>query len=183
MSARELPYDVIADTFARTLAGVRDDQWSLPTPCEDWDVAQLVGHVVATHWRVYALCGEPGRPADGTEIDLRDAFTEATDAMRRAAHDPVLSQVEVQGRAGTQTFAQLVGGLLSLDTICHSWDLARATGQDETLDPDAVDIAFERLRAVDDVVRVPGGFAEAVPSAPDADTQTRFLNFAGRRTS
>jgi len=107
VSARELPYDVIADTFARTLAGVRDDQWSLPTPCEDWDVAQLVGHVVATHWRVYALCGEPGRPADGTEIDLRDAFTEATDAMRRAAHDPVLSQVEVQGRAGTQTFAQL----------------------------------------------------------------------------
>jgi uncharacterized protein (TIGR03083 family) len=33
--------------FERRLCAVRDDQWSLPTPCEKWTVRELVSHVVA----------------------------------------------------------------------------------------------------------------------------------------
>lgn len=86
----------------------------------------------------------------------------------------------VPGRNGDQPFSQLVGGLLMFDTSCHTWDLAHAIGDDEALDVEAVAIAHERLGAVSDAIRVPGGFAAPIESALDANDQTRFLNFVGR---
>ncbi len=32
--------------FEKRLRAVRADQWSLPTPCSEWDVRQLVNHMV-----------------------------------------------------------------------------------------------------------------------------------------
>jgi uncharacterized protein (TIGR03086 family) len=182
VTTRDLPYIVIADGFGSALDNVGADQWSLPTPCPDWDVTGLVTHVVATHRRVFGLCGESGPSPDEIGDDVVAAFRDATAAIRRAATDPELSKVVVSGRTGDQTFAQIVAGLLSIDTLCHTWDLARATEQSESLNPDAIEIAHERLLAIDGAIRVPGGFADAIESAPDADAQTRFLNFAGRAT-
>jgi uncharacterized protein (TIGR03086 family) len=180
VSTRDLPYAAIADGFSATLANVAADQWAAPTPCPDWDVAALVTHVVATHRRVFSLCGESGPSPDDVGEDVVTAFADATAAIRRASTDPVLSEVVVSGRTGDQTFAQIVAGLLSIDTLCHTWDLARATGQSELLHEAAVEIAHERLLAIDGAVRVPGGFADAITPTDDADSQTRFLNFAGR---
>jgi len=52
--------------------------------------------------------------------------------------------------------------------------------QADVLDADAVAIAHERLGAVSDAIRVPGGFAAPIEPAANADAQTRFLNFVGR---
>lgn len=182
MTTRDLPYRVIADGFSQTLAHVGADQWSLPTPCPDWDVTGLVTHVVATHRRVFSLCGESGPSPDEVGDDVVAAFAAATAEIVRASTDPVLSAVVVSGRTGDQPFAAIVAGLLSIDTLCHTWDLARATGQSEQLDASAVEIAHERLLAIDNVIRVPGGFADAIEPPPHADAQTRFLNFSGRAT-
>jgi hypothetical protein len=62
-------------------------------------------------------------------------------------------------------------------------DLARATGQDDQLDPDAVQRAMEFLEPLDDAIRRPGGFAAKIDPPKGANTQTRFLNFGGRATS
>lgn len=52
-----------------------------------------------------------------------------------AAHaDPVRAKTTVSGMFGEQTFESLVGRLPCADTLVHTWDLARATGQDEQLD-------------------------------------------------
>jgi len=63
----------------------------------------------------------------------------------------------------------------------HSWDIARATGQDERLDPAGVAYAFEMLRPNDEALRGPGSFGPKIEPPPDADEQTRFLCFLGRR--
>jgi hypothetical protein len=72
------------------------------------------------------------------------------------------------------------GRLVCTGLPVHTWDLARATSQDEALDPGAVSRADEFLLAVDEAIRVPGGFATKVTPLPDADDQTRFLDFCGR---
>lgn len=85
-----------------------------------------------------------------------------------------------QWDAGTQTFETLVGRLLCADTLVHTWDLARATAQDEHLDAEAGTKALEFLRSVGEAIRGPGGFGPEITPSPGADTQTVLLNFGGR---
>lgn len=174
-------YPVVAEGFTRTLAVVTDAQWGLPTPCEDWNVRDLVDHVVATHGRVYAMLGPGADEVDTADESPRAAWEGARGRMLAALSDPELAQRPVRARNGEQPFAALVGGLLTFDTLCHTWDLSRAIGADETLDPAAVAYAHEQLGPLSDALRVPGGFGPAVEPAADADPQTRFLNFVGRR--
>jgi uncharacterized protein (TIGR03086 family) len=115
------------------------------------------------------------------EDDLIAAWPRATIAVRDALQDPALAGTTVGGMFGEQPFETLVGRLLCADTLIHTWDLARATGQDESLDPNAVAKAIEFLSPLDDAIRRPGGFGPKIDPPPDADVQTRLLSFAGRR--
>ncbi len=162
------------------MAKVNEDQWGNQTPCDKWNVSELTAHVVATHQRVYATVDDNGVVGlrDGTPVGEQWAIV--ANAVRRALSDPDLAKAPVQSRGGEQPFASLVEGLLMFDTLCHTWDLARAIGADETVDGEAVAIAHSKLGAVSDAIRVPGGFAHALTPAPDANPQTRFLTFTGR---
>ena len=49
MSAPNEPVVVLSHALDQTgdvLAAIHEDQFSLPTPCTEWDVARLVAHVV-----------------------------------------------------------------------------------------------------------------------------------------
>lgn len=181
MKSSDNLYPVVAQGFERVLAKVGARQWTLRTPCEDWDVSQLVRHVLATHWRVYALIDETTNTTLGGDAGLMEEWRSATGAVLSALASPELANTLVKGRNGERPFAVLVGGLLTIDTLCHTWDLARAVGADEELDATAVDNAYAALSAVGDLIRVPGGYGSAIEPSLDADPQTRFLNFAGRR--
>jgi uncharacterized protein (TIGR03086 family) len=62
----------------------------------------------------------------------------------------------------------------------HRWDLARATGQDETLDPDKCAEMLEGMLPMDDALRQSGHFGPRVEVPDDADVQTKLLAFIGR---
>ena len=64
------------------------------------------------------------------------------DARRLAT---IRSATTVGGMFGEQPFESLVGRRLCSDTLIHTWDLAWATGQDESLDEDAATKALEFL--------------------------------------
>ncbi|MGA9774366.1 MAG: hypothetical protein WBU92_00405, partial [Candidatus Dormiibacterota bacterium] len=113
--------------------------------------------------------------------DPASAWRSASAAVAEALADPERAATEVKSRAGVMTFEQMVGTLLCADTLVHTWDLARATGLDERLDPEAVAVAHRFLLPRGDQMRVPGGFGPAVEPPPGADDQTRFLCFTGRR--
>jgi uncharacterized protein (TIGR03086 family) len=181
MSDRDDRYKRVADGYDRILRGVHADQWGLPTPCSDWNVRQLAVHVVETHRRVYSIVDPDGTPSDlGDEDDVIGAWELATSAILSALADSQRAGQLVQTRSGEQPFSYLADGLLSIDTLCHTWDLARATAQNEELDADVVAALHETLLPMDDAIRVPGGFAPKIESADDASEQTKFLNFAGR---
>jgi uncharacterized protein (TIGR03086 family) len=173
-------YAAIADGFAARLAGVGDDQWSAPSPCTDWTARDVAHHVIVTHRRVRASLGDA--PAEDLDpfADLAAAWSSATAAVRSALADESLASTRVGGMFGEQPFNALVGRLLCADTLIHTWDLARATGQDDRLDQDAAAKALEFLTPIDEAIRRPGGFAPKLDAPPGADVQTRLLAFAGR---
>ena len=76
---------------------------------------------------------------------------------------------------GDDYVAQLV-----IDHTVHAWDLARAVGADEELDPELVEFALERLAPQVEDWRAAGAFGARVAVAPDTDRQTELLALTGR---
>jgi len=172
-------YRRVADGFGARLAGVASDGWQKPTPCTDWDVTALVTHVLTTQARVAGQAG--GEVAEiAPDADLLAEWERVRTAIAERLADPEVAATRVGGMFGEQSFASLVGRLLCADTLFHTWDLARATGQDEHLDEEACAAALSFLEPLDEAIRRPGGFAPKRPSPPGADIQRRLLDFGGR---
>ncbi len=180
MSENAQRYERAAQGFSTCLSGVQPEQWVSLTPCTDWTVRELVAHVVTTQRRVLARVEGTEAVEVDADGDLLAQWADARAALVEAVNDPSKAGTPVQGLSGEQPFETLVGGVACSDTVIHTWDLARATGQDITLDPEAVAHSAEVLAAFGDGIRRPGGFGAPLPSAPDADAQTKLLQFAGR---
>ncbi len=140
---------------------------------------QLVAHVIDTQRRVLGLLGGSASPAD-PDGDLLAQWSEASAALLDAVRDPVRAESEVQAFAGPAPFCELVGGLACSDTVVHTWDLARATGQPEVLDPGAVEHCTGVIAGFGEAMRRPGGFGPPLDRPADADPQSQFLHFTGR---
>ena len=65
--------------------------------------------------------------------------------------------------------------------MVHTWDLARATGLDETLDPQEVHNLLMAMEPIDEMLRQSGQFGPRVIVPEDADEQTKLIAFTGRR--
>jgi uncharacterized protein (TIGR03086 family) len=65
--------------------------------------------------------------------------------------------------------------------VVHAWDLARATGQDDTIDPADVQWVSAMVERMGDVMRSNKVIAEPLEPAPDASEQDRLLAALGRQ--
>ncbi|MGH7867803.1 MAG: TIGR03086 family metal-binding protein [Candidatus Dormibacteraceae bacterium] len=174
-------YARIADAFTARLEDCPSESWGNPSPCEEWTAHDVAKHVVATHRTVLArLTGTDSIPP-ASEEDLLKSWRIESEAVRVALVDPEKASVVVKGMLGDHSFEQLVSRLLCADTLVHTWDLARATGQDERLDPAGMAVAQEFLEPLDEAIRRPGGFGPKLEPPEGADAQTQFLCFVGRR--
>ena len=62
----------------------------------------------------------------------------------------------------------------------HTWDLARAAGQDDQLELQLCAGLLGGIETHEDVIRSSGQFGARVPVTDDADAQTKVLGFIGR---
>jgi uncharacterized protein (TIGR03086 family) len=197
------------ELFARALAvaaqvvdGTRPDQFRLGTPCEAFDVEQLLGHLVFALGRV-AMVGR------GDELGLVDEvvvssdwgadFRAAAAAVRSAWTDDRRLTDTIELPWASMTGAQALGTYLN-EVTTHTWDLARATGQAVAWDDDVVGAALaaiERELPIADrdpiwrafldesPAEVTAGFtppfANAVAVADDAPLIDRLVAWNGRR--
>lgn len=172
----------ISDGLVR---GIRDDQWSAPTPCEDWDVRDLVGHLTEEHaWVPPLIAGRTVAEVGQLDAELGDDPASAHAAAAAAAQ----AAVEAPGALGRTvhlSFGDVPGSFYVLqrtaDLVLHSWDLAVATGQELDLDEALVQAAWDTTAPhVTPEVREAGVFGPEVPVPDDADTFTRLLGLTGR---
>jgi hypothetical protein len=62
----------------------------------------------------------------------------------------------------------------------HTWDLARATGQDDSLDPGECEHLLDGMVAAEAAIRASGQYGPKVEVAADATAQDRLVAFIGR---
>jgi uncharacterized protein (TIGR03086 family) len=114
------------------VAAVRDDQWELPTPCGDWTVRDLVHHIAGGN-RFFAdiLTGAPPPPVPRrpSDFDLGDdlvaAYRRGAEALLAACRRPGFLDETVTVPIGQMPAVAAVR-LRLVETMVHSWDLARA---------------------------------------------------------
>lgn len=188
MSVPELHGRALA-AFGRRVAAVGPDQWHLPTPCEGWDVRELVGHVVAENrWAPPLLGGQTiadvGDRLDGDLLGddpataWRESAAEATEAIERPGAMDATAHLSFGDVPGGEYVMQLVA-----DLLIHGWDLARAVGADEHLDPTVVAACAAWFDANEAAYRSAGVIGPAVALPDDADEAARLLARFGRDPS
>ncbi|MCP2166193.1 TIGR03086 family metal-binding protein [Goodfellowiella coeruleoviolacea] len=184
-------YRRCADVVERTIAGVRDDQWANPSPCAAWTARDVVGHLLDMHGHVLRPAGRTLHPEPAVRDDPLGAFRLARAEVAAVLDDPELAGTECDTPAGRMTVERQIDGVLTNDLVLHGWDLARATGQDDTMPPEDVARLWAANAAVPAELmakyRTPGAFGPGVevfgpevPVAEDAPLQDRLLGFIGR---
>ena len=185
--AGSMPLTRANAAFLQRLGLVGPDDWQRPTPCSEWDVRALVNHVVGGNRRYTMLLRgasvasvDRTRTVDHLGADPRAAFTTTAGelaavfredgALDRIAHHPI----------GDRTGADLLA-MRVLDVTVHAWDLARALGADEALDPDAVEFALAHAEVIE-AGRDHGSFATPNGRPTGSSPQARLLHLAGRST-
>ena len=177
MSANQRRYTKVIFGFDHVLRAVRDDQWGLDTPCEGWTVQDLVVHATGVLQMIhkYATSFEPPQSPE----NARAAWAEARDSVLEALDQPGVLHSTVTTPFGDMSVDNLIG-LMFVDTVTHTWDLARAIGGDECLESDSIAAADAVLRPIIDGLRRPGGYGLAIPTTPTDSDQERFLKYVGR---
>ena len=94
--------------------------------------------------------------------------------------DPALAGHEYDGLLGRTTVGTTIDRFLGFDLVVHGWDLARATGQDETMDPAEVERIWAMAESLGDNLRRSGVCGPEVPVPADAPLQDRLLGLLGR---
>ena len=97
----------------------------------------------------------------------------------RVDEDPVAAWV-VHCDAVQAVLDEAIDRFYTADVSMHTWDLARATGQDDRLDPDFCAQLLAGMVEVEDAMRASGQYGKPVAVPDDADTQSRLLGFIGR---
>src|SRR3954454_3056549 len=169
-------YARIAGDFDRVVSGVSD--WSAPSPCDEWDARQVAAHVVDVPRLFLARLDGSEPPTLSPQEDVVAAWHSARADLERALAERPDQPIDSFG--GKEPFADVIGGVLCADTLLHTWDLARASGQDETLDLTGVSAAMAFLSPHADMLLRPGGFGPEVAVPADASAQDRLIAFAGR---
>jgi uncharacterized protein (TIGR03086 family) len=173
-------YRGLSDAFAATIAGVPDDAWANQSPFEDWTARQVVGHVVESQGMFLGFVGEEVGDIPSVDDDPAAAWNAARSGVQAALDDPARADKEFDGFLGRSSFSAAIDRFLACDLVVHRWDVARATGQDETIDPRDAERVLEITQGFGDEFRGPGAFGPEISVPADADVQTRMLAFCGR---
>jgi uncharacterized protein (TIGR03086 family) len=67
------------------------------------------------------------------------------------------------------------------DLVIHGWDLARAIGEDEAIDPELLDAVYPYYEPIVAILKQTGAFGPVVEPPPGADRQTVLLAMLGRQ--
>jgi uncharacterized protein (TIGR03086 family) len=193
---------VLADSYRAlesVVAGVRADQWHLPTPCSEWDVTQVVQHAAGDQLAFAEFLGigdgpaynpfEPSGAVDGAPADLVRGAIEQT-ALAWSTVDDATETVPTPLPHGALA-TPVAAVMCALDAAVHAWDIAIATGQASPLTDELATHLLAAARAghpapgsgetaeIVEPLRQWGAYA-AIIDGPSGDAVGDLLRYLGR---
>ena len=173
----------IAAHFTDRVEGVGADGWEAEAPCDGWVARDVVRHLVEwVPWWVGEGTGHSVNVTEDVDDDPVAAWAQLRDRLQAILDRP---------EAETETFhSEMFGGAMPLgvaaerfvtgDVLVHTWDLAKATGQDTSIDAEFAASMYEGMLPMDDMLRNSGHFGPRVEVPDDADPVTKLIAFTGR---
>jgi uncharacterized protein (TIGR03086 family) len=173
------------------LAGVDESQLGKPTPCPRFNVGNVIAHVGGFAQAFTAAgrkersdilehppTGDPTPLADDWRTSIPRDLDTLAEVWRNSAAWEGTTRIAAQDAP-----AEMVGATVADEIVVHSWDIARATGQDYDADPALLEAALGFLEAFttpdapagDDVA-----FGPHHPTPPAARSVDRAVALAGR---
>jgi uncharacterized protein (TIGR03086 family) len=161
----------VAEGFTQRVLGVSGSGWDAPAPCAGWTARDVVGHLV--EWFPGFL-----RAGAGVELpagppvaeDPAGAWLTQRDAVQALLDDPAsVDTVLSNPHIGDVPLPTAIDRFYTADVFMHTWDLARATGQDERLDPRRCAAMLEGMLPLDEVLRASGQYGPRVEVPAEAD--------------
>ncbi len=179
-------YRASVTTFGDRVAQIDANQWHQPTPCVDWDVRNLVNHVInEERWSVPLFGGatiaEVGDAFDGDLLGDHpvNAARAATTAAADVVTEPGALDRPVHLSFGDTPADEYLHQLLA-EHLVHGWDLAVAIDADPTIDPEAARLCLRWFDEHHDGYIDAGLIAPPVDLPGTADDHDRLLAAFGR---
>jgi uncharacterized protein (TIGR03086 family) len=173
---------LIAGTFSARVRAVPEDGWDAPSPVEGWRARDVVRHLV--EWfPAFLKAGSGIELPKGPSVDDDPvaAWAVHSDGVQALLDDEATAGKVLKDRhIGEVPVDRAVDQFYTSDVFMHTWDLARATGQDERLDATKCAELLAGMLPLDDMLRASGQFGARVDVPADADVQTQLLGFIGR---
>jgi len=170
----------IGRVFLDRVRGTRS--WDAPSPVAGWTARDVVRHLV--EWLPSFLAGGssvrlPAVPS--VDNDPIGAWQAHADAVQALLDDPATAELTLSNQhIGQLPVDRAIDQFYTSDVFMHTWDLARATGQDDRLDPEFCVVLLAGMQPLEDIMRSSGQYGPRVPVTDDADAQTKLLAFIGR---
>ncbi|NSC22642.1 TIGR03086 family protein [Streptomyces albus subsp. chlorinus] len=181
-------YARAAEQVAQLFAATKPEQLDAPTPCSEFTVRDLLGHIVCGARRIAAV-GEGG-DAEGEDVPgwVSDVPAERWPRLWDEAHARMTAAWSDDARLDAVVavpWGQMPGRIALagcvMEAATHTWDLARAIGWDGELDEQ---VGLFALGAAQQSLPAEGRenmpFEDARQVAPDAGTYTRLAGWLGR---
>jgi uncharacterized protein (TIGR03086 family) len=180
----EYPWKTLEDAhqaLRTVVSGVPADGWARPTPCEKWNVTQVLQHATGDQLGWAAVVGsgsfpteDPFSPSGQLASSPSTLVSEALEVAVTAWVGVAPDAAEVPTPLPTGPMpAPLAVAACALDAAVHAWDIAVATGQSSPLTPE---LAAQQRPAADAIAEPLRGFAFASPlPAEQADNAADAL--------
>jgi uncharacterized protein (TIGR03086 family) len=179
-----------AGQLGAVVAGIADEQLNDRTPCENYQVSGLLGHVLGLTlaFRMAAVKdtslakSAPGPNATGTAnlpAGWRDRVRQQLDELVAAWREPAAWEGQTEA-GGVQLPAPEMAKVALQELVVHGWDLAKATGQPFEVDPQHLGTLFAALDGNVDPNGTPGLFGPPVSLPADAPLLDRTIALTGR---
>lgn len=148
--------DASADRVVQLVEQIGAEQWDHSTPCSEWNVRTLVGHLIATMRGYGALLeGAPAaefksmleRQDEAAGPDPATTCQSAVRSVRVAFAEPGALERTVHHLIGDISGSQLLGIRIA-ENVVHSWDLATAIGVAPGLNEQLVELVYEPLAPI-----------------------------------
>ncbi|WP_063038940.1 TIGR03086 family metal-binding protein [Nocardia pseudovaccinii] len=176
--------DRAIDMSGGIVKGIAAEHMSAPTPCPEWDLRELLNHLVGG-MNIFAaqlqgLTPDRDHHDDWLGTDPQGAYVEAAELDRAAWDRP--DALEQTVRLGFGAVPGPMAAVIHLtELVVHGVDLAVATGQERLVDEQLCTEMLAIMREMGlENFRVPGMFGPEVEVPADAPTYRRLLAYVGR---